>query len=161
MVRSSRLLGFSHVMQNGIVHKRVPPYHPASNGQAERIVQELKKSLRCRPPSVSVPMQISRFLFLYRNTPHTLTQVTPPSLLFKFTPTTRFSLLLPNFAGAVRGKQSSQFVSSRGFSAGDEVWLLNPVQQRGSKWIQGVVQDRFGSFVVFRVVRWSRSSCSC
>ena len=29
--------------QNGIQHKRSPPYYPASNGQVERMVRELKK----------------------------------------------------------------------------------------------------------------------
>ncbi|XP_033098565.1 uncharacterized protein K02A2.6-like [Anneissia japonica] len=31
--------------RNGIIHKRVAPYHPASNGAAERTVQIVKKAL--------------------------------------------------------------------------------------------------------------------
>ena len=68
---------------NGIVHKRAPPYHPASNGQVERMVQELKRSLKTRVLSVSVSAQISRFLFAYRSTPHSTNNESPVSLLFR------------------------------------------------------------------------------
>ena len=32
--------------QNGICHKTLPPHHPATNGQVERMVQELKKAFK-------------------------------------------------------------------------------------------------------------------
>ena len=32
--------------ENGICHKKIPPYHPATNGLAERMVQELKLALK-------------------------------------------------------------------------------------------------------------------
>ena len=34
------------IRANGIRHQRTHPYHPASNVQVERLVQELKKALR-------------------------------------------------------------------------------------------------------------------
>ena len=38
---------FVYFMQaNGIKHIRSAPYHPSSNGQVERFVQTLKRSLR-------------------------------------------------------------------------------------------------------------------
>ena len=41
-----RAQDFKEFMQaNGIKHQLTPPYHPAANGQVERMVQELKKVL--------------------------------------------------------------------------------------------------------------------
>eukprot|EP00117_Sycon_ciliatum_P029922 scpid53836/ scgid23713/ Uncharacterized protein K02A2.6 len=56
--------------KNGIRHKRTPPYHPASNGQVERLVQELKKHLAKSDDSPQDA--VSQFLFSYRNTPHSV-----------------------------------------------------------------------------------------
>ena len=67
---------------DAIPHKCTPPYHPASNGQVERVVQELKKALRTRPADVSEKTQVYRFLFSYRNSPHSTTNVAPASLIF-------------------------------------------------------------------------------
>ena len=36
----------SFMKMNGIKHTLIPPYHPASNGAAERSVQILKQALR-------------------------------------------------------------------------------------------------------------------
>ena len=58
----------SFCAQNGIQHKRSPPYHPASNGQVERMVRELKKALRSKLSDVPIATQLHRFLFSYRNT---------------------------------------------------------------------------------------------
>ena len=138
----------SFCVQNGIVHKRTPPYHPASNGQVERMVQELKKSLKTRVPSVSVSTQISRFLFAYRNTPHSTTNESPASLLFKFVPTTRLSCCQPSLS---RERREPAMSSRRGFEKGDHVWTLNRLP-RGAKWVRGCIDKRLGPLIYLVVV---------
>ena len=70
----------AHVV-NGIKHLTSAPYHPASNGLAERAVQILKNTLKKEPGGISLEIQISRFLFSYRITPHCTTGVAPSELL--------------------------------------------------------------------------------
>ncbi|XP_065195740.1 uncharacterized protein K02A2.6-like [Sycon ciliatum] len=95
-------------LENGISHKCTPPSHLASHGQVERCVQELKKSLRMWPDNMSADTQLHRFVFAYRNTPHSTTQVTPASLVSKKSPDAKFSLLKPNFSSTQRQRQTAQ-----------------------------------------------------
>ena len=67
--------------QNVIYHKISAPYHPASNGLAERAVQTFKRGLATLKEG-TLQMRLSRFLFSYRNTPHGTTGVSPAKLMF-------------------------------------------------------------------------------
>ena len=70
------------LQRNGIKHIRVSPYHPASNGAAERLVQSFKRSLSAAAAStVSIRQRLAEFLLSYRTTPHAATGRTPFSLL--------------------------------------------------------------------------------
>lgn len=91
-------------LANGIKPVKSPPYHPQSNGIAERGVQTVKKALEKslfleRGSEISKKMLINRllnFLFIYRNTPSTVTGISPAQCLFKFRPRTRFDLIKPS-----------------------------------------------------------------
>jgi hypothetical protein len=63
------------VWRNGIKHMKSPPYHPASNGQVERVVQVFKEAIK-KSAAGSLETQLARFLFSYRTTPHTTTGAT-------------------------------------------------------------------------------------
>ena len=66
---------------NGIKHIRTAPYHPATNGSAERLVQTVKQALKAGMHRGAVLEQcLASFLLQYRNTPHATTGVAPSLL---------------------------------------------------------------------------------
>ena len=66
---------------NGINHRRVPPYHPSSNGAAENLVKSVKRALQ---KSSSENVGIG-----------TVTGRTPAEILLGRSPRTRLSLVHP------------------------------------------------------------------
>ena len=144
--------------QNGIKHTLTPPYHPASNGAAERSVQILKRALRKDSKSVrngrksySIDHRLANFLIQYRNTPHSVTGVTPAELFFKRKPRTLLTLIKPSLASSMENNQNRQAeahdktkpVKMREFQPYSPVNVKN---QHGGpdKWIPGTVIRRLG-----------------
>ena len=72
---------FKQLLQrNGVRHTTSPPYHPASNGLAERAVQIFKHSV-AKLTDETVQTKIVRFLFTYRTPPQSTTGMSPSELL--------------------------------------------------------------------------------
>ena len=61
----------SFLKANGIFHLTTAPFYHATNGQAERFVQTMKKALTAtRGEGESLQLKLSRFLLAYRNAQH-------------------------------------------------------------------------------------------
>ena len=95
------------VRKNGTKHVTSAPYHPSTNGQAERTVQTLKRGLKCTPGN-SVQEKLTRFLFNYRIMPHTTTGVPPCEMLMNSRLRSRLDLFNPDVSGKVESRQAKQ-----------------------------------------------------
>ena len=80
---------------NDILHKKVPPYHPSSNGWAENCVKMVELALDKQDRSLSIESRIAKVPAAVCNSPHVTTGKTPAELLLKRSPQTRLSLIHP------------------------------------------------------------------
>ena len=130
--------------ENGIKHIRTSPYHPASNGEAERFIQTFKNYLKAsKNDSGSLSTKLSRFLITYRNTPSSTTGVSPAELFMKRHLRTRLDLLRPSIQKRVQEKQADQkryhdaHSKYREFDIGQSVLVRN--LRDGAKWIPDTI----------------------
>ena len=90
-------------------HIRSAPYHPSSNGAAERFVQTFKRAMKMSDfPSLPFEQQLMNFLLIYRSTPHATTNVAPCTLFLNRSLKTRMDLLRPDIGSTVSSKQALQ-----------------------------------------------------
>lgn len=133
---------------NGIRHNTSAPYHPATNGLAERAVQTVKNFLR-KTTEGSLEDRLSRFLFLYHITPHSTTGSSPAELLLGRQPRSRLDLLRPDLQSKVQQQQERQKANKdnkaplRSFSINDAV-LVADLPTRNT-WLPGTVTKVLGS----------------
>lgn len=127
-------------------HKQTAPYHPATNGQAERSVQTVKRALKAMGSTKSTAQKnLNAFLRQYRNAPHSTTGESPATLFICRSLRTRLDLVRPEETSAkVTGKQFLLYNPNyRTFRIGQTVNFLsgNP---RMTKWLPGVISCRLG-----------------
>ena len=134
--------------KNGILHITSAPYHPSTNGLAERAVQSFKQGIK-RTPGDSIQDRLSRYLFKYRVTPHTTTGIPPAELLMGRRLTCRLDLLHPELQQKVQAQQMKQKCDHdnskalRVFQAGDLVFAQN-FADLPPKWLPGRIHKVTG-----------------
>ena len=139
------------VRSNGIRHLTSAPYHPATNGLAERAVQTFKQALRSMHQSPKpVKEKLAKFLIAYRNTPHSTTGVSPAQLLLGRPLRTRLDLVKPSLNHKMvnqQHQQSFRAASEKGrqcrqLEVGDSVMTRD---YRGDlKWRSGLIVKKTG-----------------
>ena len=110
----------------GCRHIRAPPYHPRSNGLAERFVRTLKEHLLAAGETADMQTAVDKFLLGYRNAPHSTTGEAPAVLLKGHLLRTRVTALS---------------------AVGDKLWVKQHSQQQ-PKWKPATVVATEGSRVI-------------
>ncbi len=137
--------------RNGISHLYSPPYHPSSNGLAERAVQSFKQSMK-KLKGGSLSDRVAHVLFHSHTTPTSTVGLTPAELLQNRRLRTRLDLLRPSIATRVVDKQAKQqhnanlHSKNREFKEGEEVYVKN--FHSGPKWMPGHVTKLLGNVSV-------------
>ena len=133
--------------RNGIRHVTTAPYHPASNGLAERAVQILKEGLR-KMVDGDIDTRLARILYRYRMMPHSTTGVSPAELLMGRKLRSHLDLLQPDISSQVLIKQAAQKAGfdktskERTFKIEDPVYVRN--FSHGNKWLSGIITKMHG-----------------
>ena len=128
--------------RNNIRHVRTAPYHPSSNGLAERAVQTFKLGMK-KQSTGSLQTKLSRFLFHYRLTPNTTTGIAPAELLLNRRPRSHLDFMAPHSLKdrVQQQKQKCQHDQEQG----DLVFVRDFRRQASSPWSPGtIVQSSSG-----------------
>ena len=137
---------------NGVKHVTSAPYHPATNGAAERTVQTVKDALK-KFELDKRPNALQSFLFTYRNTPHATTGQCPAQLFLNRQPRTRFSLLKPQpLSVHVQAQQEKQKLNHdkrahepQEFQEGEVVRVKN-FPNSFPKYVKGQIVQKLGPY---------------
>ncbi|XP_061892242.1 uncharacterized protein K02A2.6-like [Entelurus aequoreus] len=133
---------------NGVKHKRSAPFHPATNGQAERFVQTLKRSLKASRGTFTLQHRVEAFLLSYRNAPHMTTSESPAMLFLRRRLHSRLDLVKPNVSATVELAQEGQrecrdlVAKHRRFAVGEAV-LVRDYRRGGGEvdaWTGGITR---------------------
>lgn len=145
--------------QRGIVHTTSPAFHPQSNGQAERFVDTIKRSLKKMKGEGRVEEILPTFLQVYRSTPNYSSshKQAPADMIFRHKFRTNWRLLEPpkDIAIERNEKQENQFNKKHGaikksFNRGDKVAVMRFYNNKRN-WCNATIIEKVGN-VLYNVL---------
>ena len=143
--------------ERGIVHLTGAPYHPATNGAAEHMVQTFKQALS--KSTLSPKAALQEFLMQYQRTP-LAEGYSPSEILNGRQIRSKIDILLPSPAHIAQGKQAKSATKSQlserhqqvekvtqTFKIGSPCYALycGPRREKEPRWVPAVVTKVFGS----------------
>ena len=143
--------------ERGMVHLTGAPYHPATNGAAERMVQTFKQALS--KSTLSPKAALQEFLMQYRRTP-LAEGYSPSEILNGRQIRSKIDILLPSPAHIAQGKQAKSATKSQlserhqqvekvtqTFKIGSPCYALycGPRREKEPRWVPAVLTKVFGS----------------
>ncbi|XP_054281181.1 uncharacterized protein K02A2.6-like [Macrosteles quadrilineatus] len=127
----------------GIVHRTTAPYHPNSNGQAERYVQTVKKALKSMEGEKgTLPNKIQRLVMQLRQSPNS-TGTSAYDLMFGRSVRTNLAIIVPTLEPNKFQNKGLQVGIKRNFKVGDKVQARVYVNG-SSKWYSGYITEKQG-----------------
>ena len=140
---------------NNIRHIFSAPYHPSTNGEAERFVRTFKTAMKVRRGERgSWNLRICEFLLSYHTTPHSTTRRTPAELMAGRNLKTRLDAVHPEMGQRIQ-RQSAPTRQTKQVEVGEPV-LVRDYRHRKETWVAGVVLKRFspgGRFMLEKAYR--------
>ena len=126
-----------------VEHIRIPPYHPRSNGQAERFVDTLKRALK---KAIGTPTKkgLQLFLQVYQITPNKSAPSTlsPAESMFARRIRSVFDKLIPSKKSHI----PTILVPRRKFNKNDKVFYKN-YKNNMTTWEPGIIKERIGNMI--------------
>ena len=136
----------------GIIHLTGAPYHPATNGAAERMIQTMKKALR--KSKLPVKPALQEFLMQYRRIPRN-SGLSPSELLNGRQIRTKLDTFVPSYAHICQGQQVNEALKSlkKGmgsnfqYKVGTPCYALyyGPRSDKDPRWVPAIVTKVHGS----------------
>lgn len=151
--------------RQGIKVMKSPPYHPSSNGQAERLVRTVKEVLKrflLEPEVMRIDLedQINLFLSSYRNNNMTRDGHFPSERIFSYAPKTILHLINPKkqYKHQLAVSQPNEEIITEhstgvvpkhshdafdNLMVGDDLWYKNHSPHHHSRWIKATFMKKY------------------
>lgn len=133
----------SFLTMNGIFQHFSAPYHPATNGQAERFVYTVKQGLRAMENEAgSLHEKLCTFLMQQRKLPNSTTGISPSELMFSRQIRTKIDLVKRE--SSIKTENNDTHMKIQQYNVGDLV-QVRTYTNKACKWKFGVIWTKRGS----------------